>query len=164
MEQGELEVGEGAAVAGGGGGSGLTMTATQGGDYGGRGSCPVILADIFKASIARLYPAYSRVQEDDPLRRPLPTACIRPLHPPWSVPAVSDMVREALLRDTRDGREGDEHQGEEFHKGYEGGGQEVLVVVPPAMGMGILSILVRDGEGAGIVSKEDVQIVAVRRQ
>ena len=74
------------------------------------------------------------------------------------------MVREALRRDTRDGREGDEHRGEEFREGYEGGGREVLVVVPPAMGMGILSIVVRDGEGAGIISKEDVRIVAVRRQ
>ena len=70
---------------------------------------------------------YSRVQEDDPLRRPLPTARIRPLHPPRSVPAVSDMVREALRQDTRDGREGDKHRGEEFSKGCEGGGREVLI-------------------------------------
>ena len=86
------------------------------------------------------------------------------VHPPWSVPAVSDMVREALRRDTRDGREGDEHQGEEFREGYEGGGREVLVVVPPEVGMGILSIVVRNGEGTGIISKEDAQIVAVRGQ
>ena len=36
-----------------------------------------------------------------------------------------------------------------------GGSQEVLIVIPPAVGMGILSIVVCDGEGKGIVSKED---------
>ena len=55
-------------------------------------------------------------------------------------------------------------QGKKFREGYKGGGQEVLVVVPPAVGMGVLSIVVRDGEGAGIVSKEDVLIVTVRRR
>jgi hypothetical protein len=60
--------------------------------------------------------------------------------------------------DTRDGREGDKHQGEEFCEGYERGGQEVLVVVPPTVGMGILSIVDHDGEGTGIVLKEDAAI------
>ena len=55
-------------------------------------------------------------------------------------------------------------QGKKFREGYKGGGQEVPVVVPPAMGMGILSIVVRNGEGAGIVSKEDAQIVTVRQR
>ena len=55
-------------------------------------------------------------------------------------------------------------QGKKFREGYKGGGQEVLVVVPPAVGMGVLLIVVRDGEGAGIVSKEDVLIVTVRRR
>ena len=32
-------------------------------------------------------------------------------------------------------------QGKKFHEGYEGGGQVVPVVVPPAVGMGILSIV-----------------------
>ncbi len=80
---------------------------------------------------------------------------VYPLHPPWSVPAVSNMVREALQRNTCDGCEGDEHRGEEFREGYKGGGRKVLVVVPPAVGMGILSIVVHDGEGTGTVSKED---------
>ncbi len=37
------------------------------------------------------------------------------------------MVREALRQDMRDGREGDEHRGEEFREGCEGGGREVLI-------------------------------------
>ena len=66
------------------------------------------------------------------------------------------MVREALRRDTRDGREGDEHRGKWIREGCEEGcGREVLVVVPLAVGMGFLSIAVRDGEGAGIFPKED---------
>ncbi len=48
--------------------------------------------------------SHTRVQEDNPLRRPLPTARVRPLRPPRSIPTLSDMVREALRRDTRDGR------------------------------------------------------------
>jgi hypothetical protein len=47
---------------------------------------------------------------------------------------------------------------------YKGGGQEVLSVVPPAVGMGILSINVWNGEGAGIIWKEDAQIVTVQQQ
>ena len=53
-------------------------------------------------------------------------------------------------------------QGKEFRKGYKGGGQEVLVMVPPSVGMAILSIIVRGREGAGIISKEDAQIATVR--
>ena len=52
--------------------------------------------------------------------------------------------------------------GKKFCEGYKVGNWEVLVVVSPAVGMGILSIVVHNGVGAGIVSKEDVWIVTVQ--
>jgi hypothetical protein len=49
--------------------------------------------------------------EEDHIRRPLPPARVLPLHPHGTVTSLSYLVREALRRNTRYRRQGNEHGG-----------------------------------------------------
>ena len=49
--------------------------------------------------------------EEDSFRRPLSSARVLPRHPPGTVASLSNMVREALRRNTRHRRQGNEHGG-----------------------------------------------------
>ncbi len=71
------------------------------------------------------------------------------------------MVREALRRNTRYRHQGNEHGGQSFIEGNDGDGREV-VVVSIELGLGIY-LVVRDGEGAGIVPEENARVGIIRR-